>query len=265
VRDPDRRFDWIAVPGLAGRLGPDELRRFDDKGYVVVRDAFSRQEIDAVTAAIDPHEHAAEEFLRTQPEGRYFIARADEITFTTHLVMRSELLRDFSRSALIADLCGDLLGPDVRLYWDQSVYKKPNTEAEFPFHQDNGYTDVDPQQYLTCWIPLTDTDETNGCPWVMPGLHRMGTLAHEYTDLGWKCLDSTEEAVAVPASAGDIVLFSSLTPHRTGPNLTGETRKTYILQYAPEGIVKIDKGLRLSQQDPDRQFPVLVDGARVAG
>ena len=57
----------------------------------------------------------------------------------------------------------------MRLYWDQAVYKKPDTAAPFPWHQDNGYAYVEPQQYLTCWIALTDATEDNGCPWVVPG------------------------------------------------------------------------------------------------
>ena len=72
----------------------------------------------------------------------------------------------------------------MRLYWDQAVYKKPGTKDEFPWHQDNGYTYIEPQAYLTCWVALTDTDESNGCPWVMPGLHRRGLSSHENTDLG---------------------------------------------------------------------------------
>jgi len=39
------------------------------------------------------------------------------------------------------------------------------------------------------------------------------------------------------------VLFSSLTPHRTGPNLTESCRKAYILQYAPEGAVMYPRGM----------------------
>ena len=74
-------------------------------------------------------------------------------------------------------MCADLIGPDVRLYWDQAVYKKPGTESPFPWHQDNGYAFVEPQQYLTCWVALTDATEDNGCPWVVPGLHRRGALA----------------------------------------------------------------------------------------
>ena len=78
-----------------------------------------------------------------------FIARAGEITFTTHLVTRSSALRAFCASRLFQNLAHDLIGPDVRLYWDQAVYKKPGTRADFPWHQDNGYTFIEPQEYLT--------------------------------------------------------------------------------------------------------------------
>ena len=52
----------------------------------------------------------------------------------------------------------------MRLYWDQAVYKKPDTAASFPWHQDNGYAYVEPQQYLTCWIALTDATERERLP-----------------------------------------------------------------------------------------------------
>ena len=109
---------------------------------------------------------------------------------------------------------------------------------------------------------MTDTDEQNGCPWVVPGLHKLGTLAHETTDLGFRCIESSQDAIAVPAKVGDIVVFSSLTPHRTGPNGTEGIRKSYILQYAADGARGIgphgeDTGL---QNAPDRQYEVLVDG-----
>ena len=38
-----------------------------------------------------------------------------------------------------------------------------------------------------------------------------------------------------PVRAGSALVFSSLTPHTTGPNLTDAVRKAYILQYAPVG------------------------------
>ena len=189
----------------------------------MLEDAFDAATISRVIAEIDPFEKKSEAFLRKQPGGRLHIARADEITFTTHLVARSPYLRQFARNPVFCDLVHDLIGPDVRLYWDQAVYKKPGTRADFPWHQDNGYTFVEPQAYLTCWVALTDATETNGCPRVVPGLHRGGTLAHQPTDLGLICFDEPpREPIAAPARAGGIVVFSSLTPHATGPNLTGE-------------------------------------------
>jgi phytanoyl-CoA hydroxylase len=65
------------------------------------------------------------------------------------------------------------------------------------------------------------------------------------------------DAVAVPAKAGDVIAFSSLAPHRTGPNLeTGSVRKAYILQYAPDGAFTIKDGVKTKQDDPARQFKI---------
>ena len=262
-------FTWVDRSGPFRRITPAQARSYDELGFFLLEDAFTPAELAAVRAAVDPFEAEVESFLEGVDGGRIFIARANEITFTTHLVTRAEALRDFTKHAVFQDLGADLIGPDVRLYWDQAVYKKPGTEAPFPWHQDNGYAFVEPQQYLTCWVALTDATEENGCPWVIPGLHRDGTLAHEDSPFGYVCLTDAADAVPVPAKAGSVVVFSSLTPHCTGPNLTDGVRKAYIVQYAPEGaavVATADDGTttRASATDPRRQFPVLAGGERVA-
>ena len=261
-------FEWFDHSGPFRILTEAQARSYDENGFFVLPDALTASEVDALTAAIDPFEREAEEALRGMEGGRFFIARADEITFTTHLVLRSTLLRRFTAGALFADLCADLIGPDVRLYWDQAVYKKPGTESPFPWHQDNGYAFVEPQQYLTCWVALTDATPDNGCPWVVPGLHRRGTLAHEHSDIGYVCLREPEGAVATPAARGSIVVFSSLTPHSTGPNRTEDVRKAYIVQFAPTGAAVLRRGpdgplQRVLADDPARQYEVLSRGERV--
>jgi len=136
--------------------------------------------------------------------------------------------------------------------------QKPEADKEFPWHQDNGYTYIEPQQYLTCWIALTDATVQNGCPWIVPGLHRLGTLEHKWTTLGFECLTDVEGAVPVELEAGSIAVFSSLTPHRTGPNVTTEVRKAYILQYAPDGAIAYPSGKEPQRCDAaDRQYTVL--------
>ena len=195
-------FDWKPTRGPYRILSEAQARQYDEQGYFLLEGVFTPQELADVRAAIDPLEEAYEALLREKHGGRQFINKADAITFTVHLVARSAVLKAFSRHRVFSDLCHDIMGPGARLYWDQAVYKKPGNPEEFPWHQDNGYTFMDPQQYLTCWVPLTDATLANGCPWVAPGLHLGGTLAHEPTKLGLQCVDDPPGPVAVPARAG---------------------------------------------------------------
>jgi len=267
----NREFHWESHRGPFRRLTDAQAAQFDELGFVVVDDAIPPADLERVVSEIDGFETELEGFLRTQDAERVFIAEADAISFTTHLVARSTALRALATSDVFVDLCADLVGPDVNMYWDQAVYKKPEKPRRFPWHQDNGYTFIEPQQYLTCWVALTDADEHNGCPWVAPGVHRAGTLAHTYVEpLGYECFDEPPTpARPAPVRAGSALVFSSLTPHMTGPNLSDTVRKAYILQYAPEGAVALlgdpahgPATEHVPQHDPARQFPVLIDGTR---
>jgi ectoine hydroxylase-related dioxygenase (phytanoyl-CoA dioxygenase family) len=248
-------FEWhMPEPKDLQALTAEQYRQFDTQGFVKIENVFTAEEVAAVIAAIDPLEAAGEDFLRSQG-GRISISEADVITFTTHIVKKSDVLKRFAAHPKIRAICHDLIGGKVRLYWDQSVYKKTGKAQEFPWHQDNGYTFIEPQQYLTLWIPLVDVDENNGCPWIAPGVHKGGTLEHWLTSIGLKCMEDVPDAVCVPGKAGDVIAFSSLAPHRTGPNLvSGSVRKAYILQYAPDGAYTIRSGVKALQDDAERQF-----------
>ena len=118
-------------------------------------------------------------------------------------------------------------------------------------------------------MALTDATVDNGCPQVAPGLHRMGTLQHDYVDpLGWQIFDDAPTVEVAPVPAGGVVVFSSLTPHMTGPNTTPDVRKAYILQYSPAGavIVSGDGGQTIENKpvaDGRHVFPVLRGGVPV--
>src|SRR4029453_16591298 len=89
--------------------------------------------------------------------------------------------------------------------------------------------------------------------------------------LGFECFsdDDIADIDVAEVGAGGGGVFSSLPPHLTGPNLTGEVRKAYILQYAPQGaeVLRGDPSgeptERVPADDPDRQFPVLRAGVAV--
>jgi hypothetical protein len=182
----------------------------------------------------------------------------DAITFALFPVQAHEAARSFAAHQVFADLCHDLVGPDARLYHDQAVYKKPEKPRRFPWHQDNGYTFVTPQQYLTCWVALTDATLDNGCPVRDPSRgHAAAPLRQP------QVRSETTPMPCGPGRQGGIVAVAAL----TGPNTTDAVRKAYILQYAPDGA-EVWRGDPASgsatgrelANDPHRQFPVLVGG-----
>jgi phytanoyl-CoA hydroxylase len=128
-----------------------------------------------------------------------------------------------------------LLGTgNARLYWEQAVAKPPQARTELPWHQDNGYTPLVPEEYVTCWLALDDADVDNGCIWVIPGSHHQGTQRHHAGAGPFRVgHDGGEEGVAVPVRRGDVLVFSSLIMHRSGPNVTDRNRRAWIIQFCP--------------------------------
>jgi phytanoyl-CoA hydroxylase len=209
-----------------------EMRQqFEGKGYFILEGFFTGKEIDGVASAID--HFAASHEKKMREEGAQGISRPGEISFTAHLAERDPAIAAFCRHQKMVALTTELIGPDVRLYWDQSVYKQPETPREFPWHQDNGYTPVEPEQYYTCWLALNDATLENGCIWVLPGSHKQGTLPHSDSPIGRVGYTGEDQGIPVPVSKGSMIVFSSLLLHKSGPNISSGTRKAYIIQYIP--------------------------------
>jgi phytanoyl-CoA hydroxylase len=224
-------------------LNERHRRRLDDNGFTILEGVFSKAEMDAVAESIEGFRarHEAELLAKGGAEG---ISRAGEITFTDHLAEKNPELLAFCRHPKLVEITNALLGTDVDLYWNQSVFKMPEGEKQFPWHQDDGYTPVEPSPYLTCWVALNDATVENGCIWVRPGSHKGGLAPHEQTDLGLAChsLDDPDQGIPAPISAGSIVVFWSLTMHKSTANRSQEIRKAYIVQYSAEGLKYAQSG-----------------------
>ena len=262
-------FEWSDAVTRTGYLTEDQVNKYNNDGFVVLEKALDVTKLQEIIESMDQLASETDAFLQTLEGERLSIAESGAILFGIHPCLRSEMVKQFISRQPFADICHDLIGPDVRLYWDQLVYKQTEKPRRFPWHQDNGYGFVEPQQYLTCWIPLVDVHIENGCPWIVPKVHQRGTLSHEYVDpLGYECFNDHPDAIPVEAEAGSIVIFSSLTPHKTGPNVSEETRKAYIVQYAPDEAQLLHgephagpPESKVLANESDRQFPILIDGA----
>ena len=119
-----------------------------------------------------------------------------------------------------------------------SWYISDQAREDFPWHQDNGYNYVQPQPVFDMLDRTYRRDNRQRLSMdSTPGQHVNGTLHHDWTSIGFQCLaEHPQDALPLEVKAGSVAVFSSLTP-RTGPNLTQGIRKTYILQYAPDGAM----------------------------
>ncbi len=218
------------------------------QGFCVLERVFSEPDMQALSSLIEVHQRRHQEEIGRQG-GTAGISRANEITFTSHLAEHDPEIMQFCRRPDLIEIATAFLGVDVDLYWNQSVYKMPEGEQEFPWHQDDGYTPVTPSPYLTLWVAINDATPRNGCISVLPGSHRLGLLEHEKTPIGLAChsAEDPDQGVRVPLRAGSIAVFWSLTAHKSGANASSAVRKAYIIQYAKAGL----KSLRTGEPVPE--------------
>jgi phytanoyl-CoA hydroxylase len=215
----------------------DQKKQYQEDGYFLLENVFSVEEMNQVATLIEGYQKRHEERLRASGSNDG-ISRAGEITFTDHLAEHDAGLRAFATRPEFVALATQLLGPDVDLYWNQSVFKQPEGKKEFPWHQDDGYTPVTPSPYLTLWLALNDATPENGCISVLPSSHKLGLVEHTPSPIGLVCHSSEhpDQGVQAPVRAGSLLAFQSLTMHKSGANTSSGSRKAYILQYSHTGL-----------------------------
>jgi phytanoyl-CoA hydroxylase len=217
-------------------LSDDDLACFGDVGYFVVDDLFTPAECDA---ALEHIEGAAFELaLGEEEEG--------PLSYRPMMHLASEPLTEVAADPRWAPVVLPLLGTgDARLYWEQAVAKPPGARTELPWHQDNGYTPLVPEEYVTCWLALDDADVDNGCLWVIAGSHRGGTHPHENATSGPFRVGHdgpASDGEPVPVRRGSVLVFSSLLMHRSGPNDSDRPRRSWIIQYCSAGAASALSG-----------------------
>ena len=134
------------------------------------------------------------------------------------------------RSPKVVDVIEDLMGPNIKLYYDQ-VFAKPPFDKANRYHQDSVFWKFFASNFqITCQVLLDDATTDNGCVRVIPGSHRFGLidwdhLPHILTE------DLLEQEVALPLKAGDATFHHSLTLHCSGPNRTPTRRRGWSIHY----------------------------------
>lgn len=207
------------------KLTEEQLREYMEKGYTVVPDVFTRDELSDMD----------DEINRIQNEGY----KNGNEGWVFDLANRSEKTKQFVRDDRILTLIEDIVKPGIAIYSSKLTAKMPQSDVVCHWHQDDAYyTRVSASDVrMSVWVPLQDSNEKNGCLWVVPESHKWGLAEHEIKKHG-TCVRSLIEmehdfsnAIPVPVEAGSIVLFSALTWHSSKENQTDKIRRAFIISY----------------------------------
>jgi ectoine hydroxylase-related dioxygenase (phytanoyl-CoA dioxygenase family) len=200
----------------------DRASEFRAQGFVVQRGFFAPEEIASVLAEI---ERCEREDLPTNA--------ADDggLVFTIEAFRRSEVVRRFIAQQKIIDFLAPIAGGDLWVRWDQSVTKPPGGGV-FRWHQDNAYNKLR-TEHFQIWVALTESHKQNGGLWLAPGSHKRGLLPHRSIERQKEVREEVRGGVCIDASAGDMILFSSLMLHRTGPNEADTKRTAFVAEFMP--------------------------------
>ncbi len=211
------------------QLDPTRHAALREQGFANAGRPFDDAELEEIRAEYDRLVDFDHQVLGNEADGVF--------PYRAMLHFRSDVLRRYVNHPELMELVVQLVGPDVRLWWDQGINKAPGSGSYIRWHQDNGYQTGRVPEYLTCWLALDDSDADNGGLFVVPGSHRRGPVEHVMEGphaVIPEPLARAEGAIALDARAGDLLVFSSLLVHQTVGNRTPDRhRRSWVLQYAP--------------------------------
>ena len=224
-------YAWCMAPVT---LTPEQIEHFTTTGWLLLHDLVVAPFGD-VRAEVDRLGSGGEDapwldHYEMTDAGRR-LARSED--FTPH----SALLRSVLCEGPLVEVASALLGEQAVLYKEKVNYKLAGG-AGFAPHQDKpAYPYVD--QVLSVMVAIDDSTVTNGCLEVVDGRHHE-VLAQD--DRGCIAADVVEGLAWAPVemSSGDCLFFHALTPHRSGPNVSGRDRRALFPTYngASEGDLR---------------------------
>ena len=220
---------------------------YDRDGYLAVEAVFDSQEISEIRERIDAiiaDPDNPPEGVGIGREGNTAAnkdseeARNDDIRGASFLVRFLPYFQDVARNPRLLGLARGLLGPRVKVFRDQALFKPPGGQAKPP-HQDQSYFRVQPiDDLVTAWIALDDSTLENGCMCYVPGSHKHGIFpighdpdrpVHHIPDTGNLELPPP---TSVPVPAGSVVFHHGCTLHHSAENRSDTWRKAIIFHYA---------------------------------
>lgn len=227
-----------AIEAMPPVLDAEDLRQWDLRGYVVLREAISRDEAADLEAllwrVIDARPDDPATWYGPRNNGimvQHFQHPAQEAVRRSMRIHKafaqlwgtSDLWATTDRMSFNPPEKRGFRLPGPRLHWDVSL------ALPIPF----GTQGI---------LYMTDTAADQGALELVPGFqHRVAAWLETLGDADARQVDLSAEAITVPAGAGDLVIWRQDLPHGPSPNSTDRPRMAqYINMYAPTAEERVE-------------------------
>ena len=205
-------------------LTTKQLEHYRSKGYVSPVSAFSSNEAKEIRDEIEKIE-------KNWPGSLEGINRN-----YVHLV--SPVLNKICFNKNILDAVESVIGKNILICGTTLFIKDPNEKGFVSFHQDAKYIGLEPYNWVTVWVAVTDANEDNGCMRMVPGSHKDNLKYHKqkFDDNNLLTRGQTIENVSLDNTdpiilkAGEVSLHHPTIVHGSGLNLSNDRRIGFVIQ-----------------------------------
>jgi len=205
-------------------LSEQQIKFYDEKGYIAPIDVLSRQEANEIRQEIETIEKKWPNAL--EGIGRNYV----------HLI--SPVFNKVCLNNKILDAVESIIGKNILICGTTLFIKNSNEKGFVSFHQDAKYIGLEPHNWVTAWIAVTDSNEENGCMRVWPGSHKENLKNHEqkFDENNLLTRGQTienvplEETDSVVLEAGQMSLHHPTVVHGSGLNKSNDRRIGFVIQ-----------------------------------
>ena len=205
-------------------LSANQLKQYDDKGFVSPIDIFSKDRTNEIRKEIELIEEKIPEELNKS--GRY----------NAHLI--SPLLDEVTHDSKILDSVQSVIGENILVCGTTLFIKNPNEKGFVSYHQDAKYIGLKPYNWVTAWIAITDSNEHNGCMRMWSGSHKNNLKDHDQMFNESNLLTRGQTVNNVPIDkttplilkAGQMSLHHPAVVHGSDLNKSDDRRIGFVIQ-----------------------------------
>ncbi len=212
-------------------LTKEQVRAFNDRGYVTPLEIYAPAEIARIRAYFDD---LLSRVLQSGGDS-YSISSAH---------MKYGPVHDILTNPKIVDYVSDLLGENVIGWGSHFFCKMPGDGKAVAWHQDASYWPLSPSKAVTVWLAIDDADEENACMKFIAGSHHHGHMTYRPSDsqdhnVLNQTIDNAEqygETVWNPLPAGWASIHSDLLLHGSDVNRSQRRRCALTLRYCAADV-----------------------------